>query len=264
MCNLIHNPRFATNDLVFWQRLGSPVFTPGDGNSQLGCVKLAASGDGVEQLVMLHEALAYTVSVAAKGDGAEVLLSLINADGETAYSDTITGTAAWAETSEAVNLPAAQFTLRLSWVSGVIYVDDVSLAHIPATRQELAQMAHARLSDLATAFSLSYAASGDNTEGDYTRAVDAALREMGAVDERHLPDVRCLKPYEVDEAVNRIEYGMLPVLHNKAMLKPTSSRTGNVEDRFNLLGAIEKRMGIVPGMAKTNPLGVVMRRMEYS
>lgn len=263
MCNLIDNPRFSDSNLANWTRLGAPVYVPGDGNSQLGCVRLAADGDGVEQLRTVYEALPYTVGVAVKGDGAAVALALVNEDGDVAYEQVIGGTADWVETSAVVNLPADLFTIRLSWVSGTVLVDDVSWAHIPATRQQLAQMAHARLSDLATAFSLSYVASGENTEGDYTLAVDATLREMGAVDDRHLPDVRCLKGYEVDEAVSRIEFQMLPILHNKAMLKPTSSRTGQVEDRFNLLGAIEKRMGIVPGQAKTNPMGVISKRMTY-
>ncbi|HIP70548.1 MAG TPA: hypothetical protein EYH05_04045 [Anaerolineae bacterium] len=263
MCNLVSNPRFADSNLSLWQQTGNPVYVPNDGNDQLGCVELVASGDAVEQFVLLTESLTYTVSVAVKGDGAQVALSLVNQDGDTAYSNTITGTAAWAETAVAVNLPASQYTIRLAWASGTVRLDDISLAHIPASRVELARLADRNLGELATTFSLSYGPDGDDTEGDYTQAVTSALREVGAIDERNLPDVRCLKPYEVDEAVDRIVYHMMPILHNRAMLKPTSSTTGPVTDKFNLLGAIEKRMGIVPGQANINPAGVVTRRLTY-
>jgi hypothetical protein len=259
--NQVSNPRFADPHLVNWNQLGSPTFTANDGNSQLGCVLLSATGDGVEQLILLRDALAYTLSVAVKGAGGQVTLALLDVANNVAYSNTLSGTSAWSEHAATVALPAAQYTLRLSHAAGSIYVDDVSLAHIPATRQELAQMTHARLGDLACVFELSYGADGDATEGDYTQLVGAALREMGAVDERQMPDVRALAAYQVDEAINRIEHLMMGVLHNRAMLKPISSTTGPVTDQFALLQALEKRMGIVPGQARVNPRGVVMRRM---
>lgn len=49
-------------------------------------------------------------------------------------------------------------------------------------RATLAQIVHRRLRGLATDAGLSFAAVGDQPEGDYTDAIDQALRSLGLID----------------------------------------------------------------------------------
>lgn len=261
MCNLVNNPRFGDSGLSYWTLAGSPVYVANDGNEQLGCVRLAAPGDAVSQSLSVAESLLYTVALVHKGAGAEFTVSLVNQEGDTVYTDTVVGTAVWVEESVEIGLPASTLTLVVESVSGSILIDDVSFAHIPATRVELATMTHSRLSDLATEFGLSYAASGDLTEGDYTHAVSAAMRDLGFINGYGEVDVRCVDPGDVDRLISRIEEHMLPVLHNKASVRTEDYSLGPLREKKSTTNALAMRMGILPGMSQTVKKTVGVRKL---
>lgn len=259
---LIYNGGFANAQLSGWQTTGTVIFVANNGNDQLGCAQLISGT--IEQLIWVERPLTYTLAIAHQGAGGDDIdVYLLNQDGSVVYNNIITPGIAWATTSMTIKLSEGQYTLQVTSSSAAI--DDITLAHIPATRQALALAAHAELSDLATQLSISYATSGTRTEGDYTEAVTMALRETGAVHPKTgLPDVRYLDPEDVSTVVRQIAYHMLSVLHNKASLLPTSSTTGPVTDRYSLLGALEKRMGILPGMGATSRSAVTSRRLIHT
>jgi hypothetical protein len=262
MCNLIYNPRFRSSELSGWNSEGSPEYVPDDGHAGLGCVRFDGDGDALEQPLRLPEPLTYTISVWAKGSGTATL-ALRNKDDAVAYTTTISGGGAgWTETETAVQLPAEQFDFRLERASGVVLVDDVSLAHVPATRAELATLAEDRLSDLATEFSLSTGRDGDLTEGDYTHAISAALRTLGMVNEWQDPDVRCMDPGDVDRVVKQIEEEMLPVLHNKALLRTESYSLGPLTERKSTNRYLAMRMGILPGMQAARRGTITVKKLR--
>jgi hypothetical protein len=112
---------------------------------------------------------------------------------------------------------------------------------------------------LATEFGLNYAPDADWSEGDYTFAVSDTLVELGMVDERGQPDVRALDEADVSVVARRVAEAMLPVLHNKAMLTPTSYTLGPLSEERNITAAIQTRMGIQPGQTKSKA-GVIQTR----
>lgn len=256
----IYNGGFSSAQLSGWTTAGSVMFVAADGNDQLGCVQLSTGS--VEQLIAwIERPLTYTVAVAHTGTGT-ITLALLNQDAVVVYTTTFATGSDWAVKSVTVKLAVGQYTLQI--LADDARIDDVTLAHIPATRQQLAQAAHAELTDLATALSISFAATGSRTEGDYTEAVNTALTEGGACHSATgLPDVRYLDPENVTGVIRQIAYHMLALLHSKASLLPTSSTTGPVTDRYGLLSALEKRMGILPGMGATSRNAVTSRRLIH-
>lgn len=85
------------------------------------------------------------------------------------------------------------------------------------TRQAYAQAIHRKLDDLAS--NLSYVAAGDQTEGDYTDAIDSALRDCGfsAVSEADTD-------MEIRALMTGVEYHALSRVTYKFLAKPTTQQ----------------------------------------
>jgi hypothetical protein len=118
--------------------------------------------------------------------------------------------------AEEAAVPGPTYTLRIANAGAAadVKVDDVWLWFCPITRATLAAQVHAKLGRLATNRSLSTTPSGALTEGDYTYAVDAGLRLVGAInDETGLPDVRYLDAGDVDAALDAVEAQMMDRLY---------------------------------------------------
>ena len=77
------------------------------------------------------------------------------------------------------------------------------------TRQSLAQIVHDRLGEIATDRGWSYTTSGDLTEGDYTYAIDAALRDLELLDSDDEPDITEAEVGQYNTLVEVVERYML-------------------------------------------------------
>lgn len=231
--NRLYNADFA-QDLSQWTAAGGASFIASQGYRELGAAYLQ-SGDSIAQPFTVGIGRPYMVEVAVKsvsGTGSLTLTITTASEAATVYTSTIAVTASWVLNSTRVGLPWGDYVLTLAYSNVAVYVDDVSIAFVPATRAELATTVAARLGVLATAASMTTTLSGSNTEGDYTAAVDEGLRAVGAMDPAGRVDVRYLEPDSVTACQNEIEMAMLKTLHRYWVTK-TDYQLGPRQEKLN-------------------------------
>lgn len=268
--NHLANGRFLHN-LNNWTASGAS-YSAGDGDEHYGVAVLATGGGYVEQSFSVASARGYSLHLAVKAVGAELsagqaTLRIQDGDGNILGTTNLTGTAdTWTEQTPTFGLaPGTSYTLRITNVSaaGDVKVDDVWLWWAPKTRAQLAAEVHTRLGRLATERSLSTTPAGALSEGDYTYAVDAGLRSVGAIDpETDLPDVRWLEAASLDIAMDAIEREMLKRLaRDYAVVVDTQ-----VGQRRESLSQINKAIqGLTGAGERQGGQGgrVVMRRLRH-
>lgn len=261
----IDNGDFGAAHLAHWTLTGDVSHSASQGNAGLGCAALAGAGAAISQPFMLDYDRTYTVALYHQQVLAgNVTVTITNSVGAEVWTQTAALSASWTELTADVALPLGSYTLTIS-TDASARIDDVTIAHIAATRAALAASAHADLGTLATTLGMSTAASGSDTEGDYTQAVTAALQQAGAIDPQSgQADVRWLEPHQVPGVIQAVVRNMLPRLHNEAALLAQSRTTGAVTERFSLLSALEKRLGITPGQTGgKGSQAVVTRRLVH-
>ena len=265
--NRINNPGFAGN-ANNWTLGGNAAYIASQGNDELGAVSLPDAGSSISQEFTVTLSQAQMIDVWVKGAGnGNLSLNVVNSDGDTVYTNTLSVTTSWANAlGERVGLPQGTYTLTLSYNDVACYVDDVSVAWVIKFRTELATEAANLLGDLASSDAgYSTAPSGTDTEGDYTQAVDTALRAVGAVDTAGRPDVRELTEDNVDACIDEVQRYMLHRLHRYYARNATDfTLEGRTEHYHQRVAAIENLLGIaVGGRPSASGRGVVTRRLIH-
>jgi len=266
--NKIFNGGFI-GDLGSWTVATSAVYIASVGNDQLGACHLTGAGDAVSQQFSAPTSREYMIDIYARtvtGTG-DLTLTITDSNGNTTYTATQSATTAFANTEgNRVGLPSGTYTLALTYDTAAVYVDDVSVAVVEKTRLELADDAADILGDLATQDAgFVTTPSGTDTEGDYTEAVDAALREFGAVGADGQPDVRYLTLDRVDGAIDSIQLYMLHKLHRYYARHATDfTLEGRTEHWHQRTAAIEALLGIAVG-GRTSGAGraIATRRLVH-
>lgn len=215
MINLLLNGAFAGN-LHEWS--GTGTIDRSNGYPRLGCVSLAAGQSlgqrrdlAEDQLYNLHYFYRLThgaTLTASYGAGVSRVESGVNA--------------VWREGLLSFALDTgANDEIAFTAAGGVVLVDTVTLlaGGLAVTRGQLAVMVAARLGTLATDAALAYAASTLGSEGNYTLAIDEALRAVGAVGDYGDPDVTRLAAEQVGDAVESARVTMLQQLRGAYALK---------------------------------------------
>jgi len=221
--NHLINGRFDNNGLTSWNASGA-TYSPADGDDHYGLAVLSTGGDYIEQQFTLSRTRFYTIHVNFKGVGAELTagqatLTLVDNDGNAVLTQNLTGEAdTWTTLSFTAGLNQAEsYTLRITNVSasGDVYVDDVWIWFLPESRSSIAARIEEKLGRLADDRNLSTTSSGTKTEGDFTYAIDAALRMVGSIDpQTGAPDIRWLDQESVQDALDYTEAEMLEQLLN--------------------------------------------------
>lgn len=260
---LLYNGQFL-HSLDEWE--GDGTYSAGDGDDQYGVAALAV-GQSIEQSFTVDNVRAYTLHLALKCastvTSGQVTVEITDEDGNTvATLNPTTLAGAWTENTFTTGLaPDMTYTLTLANVSAgaAVKVDDVWLWYVPATRAQLANKVHTKLGRLATERNLSTVASGSQTEGDYTEAVSAGLRAVGAVDEESdQADVRYLDSALLDTCLDAIEQEMLERLHRDYSVETDISVDGRSESRSQIAGALEKLT-----RGESGPKRIVTRRLTH-
>ncbi|MBN1991353.1 MAG: hypothetical protein JW953_01520 [Anaerolineae bacterium] len=185
----IYNGRFLHN-LDNWTA-SNASYSAGDGDDHYGVAVLETGGGYVEQdfVVTGYRTFTLHLSVKAVGSdlsGSQATATITDGDGNTVTAENLSGTAdTWTENEISVGLAeGTTYTLTLTNASaaGDVKIDDVWLWFVPLTRAQIAAAVARKLGRVATDRSYSTTLSGTQTEGDYTDAVDDALRTMGAID----------------------------------------------------------------------------------
>ncbi len=211
------NGRFL-HDLDNWTVSGA-VYSAGDGDEHYGVAVLSTGGGYIEQMFSVPRVRAYSLHIAVKAvgvtlSGSNVTARITDGDGNTVATEDLGGAAdVWTENTITLGLAGGTtYTLRITNndAGADVRLDDVWLWHVPMTRAAMAARVAAKLARLASQRNLSTAVSGSLTEGDYTYAVDAGLRAVGAVNpETGEPDVRYVEVDQVNAALDAIEREML-------------------------------------------------------
>ncbi len=265
--SLLTNGRFLV-DLSGWDETGSPAFSVGDGDDHYGVAALDA-GDAIAQDFAVPRARQYTLHLSIKCS-VQITAGLVTAvitDGDGNTVKTIQPTAAaatWMESETSLGLtPGSSYTLTITNVSAgdAVKVDDAWIWAVAMTRAQLAARVADKLGQLATDRSLSLTPTGLLTEGDYTYAVDAGLRQIGAVDdETDLPDVRWLEAATLNAALDAIEREMLEQLR-RDYAAFVDIRVGPHDEKLSQTGQALDRL--VAGGAGGGAGRIVQRKLRH-
>lgn len=264
--NRLYNADFA-RDLNTWTAYGDAVHVVSQGYGELGVVHLPTPGSAVEQAFSIGVGRPYMIEVAVCGASAdgELSLAIETSGGELVYASTLLfSDSAWTFHAERVGLPWGDYNLRLACIDEACYVDDVSMAHVVATRQELAQKTATRLGALAATADYSTGATQLSAEGDYTDAIDEGLRAIGALDQAGRPDVRYVEADVLSALLGAIELAMLHKLQRHWMTK-TNYQIGPRTEYINQIQAslLALTGSAVGGRAASAGRGVQTRSLEH-
>jgi hypothetical protein len=245
----IANGRFLHN-LASWTVAGGAAYSAGDGDEHYGVAVLPPSSS-VRQSFAVEEERGFTLHLSLKPDGASaapdsVTAQIADGNGNALGTWSLSGTAdAWtAQTFQIGLAPGTTYTLTLTNVSHAhdIKLDDLWLWWLPMTRAAVAARAHAKLAALATSNNLSTATAGDLSEGDYTYAIDAGLRAIGAINPvTDLPDIRQLETRQINDLLTLVEQEMLDVIE-RDQTQIVDTKVGPREEKLSQISANIARM----------------------
>jgi hypothetical protein len=264
--NRLYSGDFA-RDLGDWSPQGDAVHVVNQGYGELGAVSLPTPGSAVEQAFSIGLGRAYMVEVAVCGAAAdgELSLAIETAGGELVYASTLLfSDSAWSFHAERVGLAWGDYNIRLACVAAACYVDDVSIAYVEATRQELARKTASRLGALAETAGFSPGATQLSAEGDYTDAIDEGLRAIGALDPAGRPDVRYVEADSLSALLGAIELAMLNKLQRYWITK-TTYQLGPRTEYMNQIQAALLALtgGAVGGRPASAGRGVQTRTLHH-
>lgn len=266
--NYLDNGKFL-DDVDHWTVSGAS-YLASDGSDHFGIAVLEAAGNEyIEQEFVVPRTRLYTLHIAVK----ELVTALAagDLDIEIYDSDSVLVTtlqptanaATWTDYSTTVGLVAGEnYKIKIINADATahtndIYVDDIWLWDVAISRSSVAAIVHDRLGALATDKSLSTAASGSLTEGDYTYAIDSALRRLGAIEpEGAVPDVRYLDISEVEDLIGLV----ITVMLEQLQIEYSSEVDISVGPRRESLSQISKAIGGLLGGSGGGAMGTVVER----
>lgn len=140
--------------------------------------------------------------------------------------------------------PSTDATLTFTAAGGTCYVDAIALKEsvLLITRKEVARRAEAMLSQLAIDAELSKAASEDGPEGDYSFAIDEALRALGAMDTNGEPDVTLVEAQSINALCQSVKTAMLQRLHARYIMRVDRTLGPHSESYSQIAAGIQKML----------------------
>jgi len=265
------NGRFL-HDLNGWTLSGAE-YSAGDGDDHYG-VAVLADGEYIQQAFAVARVRTYSLNIDVKAvggalSGTNVQAIITDGNGNTVASLSMTGTAdTWTANANDLGLGhGTTYTLKVinNDFGADVKIDDIWLWHVPITRAALATRVNTKLTRLASQRSLSTTASGSLTEGDYTYAIDAGLRGVGALNpETGLPDVRYLDANMVNEAIDAVTREVLEQLQADYAVEPDFKGDEYQESRSQIGDKIDSMLG-KDKFGRGGSVGrVVQRRLSHT
>jgi hypothetical protein len=246
--NLIDNGAFDGN-LNEWS--GTGTINRALGYPRLGCVQLAV-GQSISQDVGISEDQFCTLHFFYRLDADAISLTA----GYGAITQSFIGIVdAWQEGFLSFALDAgANDNITFTAVGGTIYVDSVTLLYggLPITRAEIATRILNRLGTLGSDAALSSVATDDSPEGDYSEAIDDALRGLAAVDTYGYPDVTRVTPELVQPILQSGYTSMLQQLRAQYALETDVTLGPRRESRSQIAISIDAMLGGGSGGGSAN------------
>lgn len=264
--NLLSNGRFLQN-LANWTAANA-VYNAGDGDDHYGVAILSTGGGYISQTFTVPRTRLFTFHVSVKAVGANLSSTqcqflIKDGNGSIVITQNLTGTAdTWTENTVEVGLATGTtytYMVINNNATGNVKVDDIWIWYLPMTRANIAARVAEKLGSLAVDRALSTAPSGSKTEGDYTYAIDAALRNIGAINvETGVPDIRYLTEETLQLTIDEVEREMIEMLQRDYALE-VDITVGQRRENLSQIGQALRNMA--GGSAKGGK--VVMRKMTY-
>jgi hypothetical protein len=265
----LNNGRFL-HDLGGWNAI-SASYSAGDGDEHYGVAVLSSGSGYVSQQFSVDGTKQFTVHLSVKAVGAslsgtQAQLLITDGSANAVVTQNLTGTAdTWTEQTYTFGLAEGttyQIKLINNSAAGDVKIDDIWLWWVPMTRAAIATRVHTKLGRLATDRSLSTTPAGALTEGSYTYAIDAGLRNVGAINpETDEPDVRFLTATSLDTLLKAIEAEMLEQLQRDYAVA-TDIRVGQREEKLSQIAAAIGKLKGTPG-AGGGGGKIITRKMHY-
>jgi hypothetical protein len=135
-------------------------------------------------------------------------------------------------------------SVEISAVGGVCYVDTITLLSggLPVSRAAVAATVADLIAAFATDASLVTTANADGPEGDYSAAVDEALRAIGAMTQWGDPDVTLVLPGQVNDLMEGVKQAMLQRLRATYALDVDVTLGPRSERRSQIAGSIDEML----------------------
>jgi len=255
-CNWIINGRFNGSDN--WSLLGGAEYSPSIGEvddqgvTSFGSARLFGAGQSIEQLsIYLPRCPNFTFSFGYRAAGAgQLQISFYNSDNDPVINQTIAvigNGVTWSNYSQVLGLLEGTYNkIVFAWVNIEIYLDNISLAHIPMTKLKLAQETANTLGNDLTV-GISPPVSEDDL-GDYTQAVDEGLRWVEAINSQREADPRCLDPDRLADCLDQILQVMATGKVLNYFQTLTDTTLGSRSERFSQIArSIREQYGLVAG-----------------
>lgn len=264
--NIIYNGRFLHN-LNGWDVSGGTVYSAGDADEHYGVCVLPVGGT-VSQTFAVIGVKQYTLHVSVKATATllagQCTLEIRDGDDNQVVSMSLNGGTAWTDNEVIYGLAEGTiYTLTVKNVSapGSVKIDDVWLWYIPVTRAQAAETVHAKLGRLATERGLTTTPSGTLTEGSYTRAINAALRHIDAIDtDTGEPSVRWVDEGGVKLFIDAVEREILEQLRLDYVVEVDTSTGPYSQQLSQKRGALDEILG---KNSSPSNAGVTQRRLRY-
>lgn len=239
MANQLRNGDFSRG-LYEWT--GDGTISRALGYPRLNCAELTAGqslrqaqGISQEQLYTLH----YFYRVAS---GATLTV------GYGAVTQTHTGAPfdVWREgvLVFAVEAGESNGNVELAASGGTVRVDTVTLmaGGLPKSRRELATEVAGRIVDIATDAGLDADATASGPEGDYSAAIDEALRAVGATNTWGDPDVTVLPALKINDVIEAARVAILQRVRGKYALETDVSLGPRSESRSQIASSLDEML----------------------
>ncbi len=255
-CNWVYNGRFNGKDN--WQFLDGAEYVPSVGSdtggaATFGSARLFGAGQSlVQPNIYVPKCPDFTLSLDVRpiiGTG-ELGLIINNDDGDELLNTVLAISSAdgvsWSTLADVYGLLTDSYKLTFYYVDLEVYIDNVSLAHIPKSKLELANEAAVILgSDLTVAVSPPVS---EDDLGDYSQAVDSGLRWVDAVNSQDEADPRCSRPERLGDCLDRIVEIMATGQILNYFNNLTDTTLGARSERFSQIArSIRERYGLVAG-----------------
>lgn len=234
--NLLENGSF--DNLTEWTTTGELVRD--DGYYRNGSIKLD-SGEYASQQVSLSEDHLYSAHFFWKPAMGATLTVSYGAIEQT-FSGVINQ---WQEAifQFALTSPGDD-SIRFLAVGAAVYVDAVSLVdNLPISRSRIASQVARRLGQLATDANISTVASATGVNGDYTDAIDEALRGVSAVDMYSTPDVTRVTSSQINDVIEAAYMSALQNIRASYALQTDVTLGPRRENRSQIGASIDAMLG---------------------
>ncbi len=237
--NLLINGDYSRG-LYQWQ--GSGAIERTLGYPRLNSAKLAA-GQAISQAIGISEENLYTLHYFYRvAEGA----TLTAGYGTVTQTHSAAPLDVWREgvLVFAVETGEGNDAVEFSAGGGICYVDTVTLMSggLPKSRSELADLVAGQITSIATDKSYSTTANASGPEGDYSAAIDEALRAQSAMNRWGDPDVTLLEGGQVNAVIEAAKVSMLQKARASYALAVDYTLGPRSESRSQIAGSLDEML----------------------